>query len=235
MEDIKKTEFGESFDNMSQAEESSTFDIRTIFTLIILNWQWFLLSMFIFVCGAFLYLRYAAPTYQMSVKMLIKEEQNNRRSGNQMLANMQDLGFITNSAGIDNEIEILKSKRLALEAVKDLKLYVEYYTKGRVKEQLIYNSQPLNVDLDPESLEKLEGNKKAKSIRIKVTKEDNAYHLISKDKEVPFEATFKSLPATVKTSLGSITFTINPMCIEGMKNGQSFSAHIFSPNAVAAA
>jgi uncharacterized protein involved in exopolysaccharide biosynthesis len=45
-----------------------------------------------------------------------------------MLANMQDLGFITNSTGIDNEIEILKSRILALEAVKDLKLYVEYRT-----------------------------------------------------------------------------------------------------------
>ena len=126
MEDIKRTEALESTDSLSPMEEESSFDIRTIFTLVILNWQWFVLSMFIFMCGSLLYLRYTDATYQVSVKMLIKDEASNRRGGNQMLANMQDLGFISNSAGIDNEIEILQSRRLALEAVKDLKLYTEY-------------------------------------------------------------------------------------------------------------
>ncbi len=123
MEDIKKTESIESMDSLSPMEEESSFDIRTIFTLVVLNWQWFALSMFIFMCGSLLYLRYTDATYQVSVKMLIKDETNNRRGGNQMLANMQDLGFISNSAGIDNEIKILQSRRWALETVKYLKIY----------------------------------------------------------------------------------------------------------------
>ena len=98
-------------------EEESSFDIKTIFTLLVLNWQWFLVSLIIFIAGAYLYLRYQPAVYEVSAKMLIKDETNNRRSNGQMLANMQDLGFITNSAGIDNEIEILKSRILALEVV----------------------------------------------------------------------------------------------------------------------
>jgi uncharacterized protein involved in exopolysaccharide biosynthesis len=62
---------------------------------------------------------------------------------------MQDLGFITNSTGIDNEIEILKSRILAKEVVKDLKLYVEYRNKGRIARSLIYKVQPINVDMAP--------------------------------------------------------------------------------------
>ena len=96
-------------------EEEFSFDFRTIFTLLVLNWQWFLLSMIICVLSAALYLRWASPVYQMSAKMLIKDEVNNRRSSGQMLANMQDLGFITNSTGIDNEVEILQSRILSLE------------------------------------------------------------------------------------------------------------------------
>ena len=148
MEEIKKIEPVDALGQPLPQEEESSFDIRTIFTLLVLNWQWFVLSMFIFVCGALIYLRYAEPQYQMSVKMLIKEETNNRRPSNQMLSNMQDLGFMTNSAGIDNEVEILQSRLLALEAVKDLKLYAEYRSKGRVKKTLIYKTQPVSVDLD---------------------------------------------------------------------------------------
>ena len=86
-------------------EEQSVFSFQNLFAMLVLNWQWFLLSLFICVCGALIYLRYATPTYKVSAKMLIKDENNNRRSGvNQMLANMQDFGFMTNSAGIDNEV-----------------------------------------------------------------------------------------------------------------------------------
>ena len=106
MEDNKALE--PSVENGFQ-EEASSFDFRTIFTLLILNWQWFLVSLIIFISGAYLYLRYQPAVYEVSAKMLIKDESNNRRGGSQMLANMQDLGFITNSTGIDNEIEILNS------------------------------------------------------------------------------------------------------------------------------
>ena len=40
---------------------------------------------------------------------------------------------MSNSEGIDNEIEILGSRSVAQDAVRDLKLYVNYITKGRLK------------------------------------------------------------------------------------------------------
>jgi len=98
----------ENLDVSAQENGGSTFDIKTIFTLLVLNWQWFLLSMFICVCGALIYLRSTKPVYQVSAKMLIKDDNSNqRRPSNQILSNMQDLGFMSNSAGIDNEVEIL--------------------------------------------------------------------------------------------------------------------------------
>ena len=155
--------------------------------------------------------------------MLIKDEQSPRRN-NGMLSNMQDLGFITNSAGIDNEIEILKSKRLALEAVKDLKLYVEYYSKGRVTEILQYKTQPINVDMDDESLNELD--KMPVLVRIAIERENGAYHIKSRDKKMPFEASFDSLPATVSTPVGTLIFTSNPDSIKGMENGHKMFAQI---------
>ena len=96
-------------------------NFQTIFAMLVLNWQWFLLSLVIFVCGAFIYLRYTEPVYKVSARILIKDKTKNKKP-NEMLANVEDLGFLTNSTGIDNEIEILRSRILLRDVVKDLKI-----------------------------------------------------------------------------------------------------------------
>lgn len=217
MQDIKKTENLESTEAFVPEEEETSFDFRTLLSMFLLNWQWFFLSVFICLCGAFIYLRYKTPIYKVSAKMLVKDEDNHRRGANQMLANMQDIGFITNSTGIDNEVEILQSHILVNEAVKDLKLYTEYRTEGRVKDNLIYKTQPLNVDLDPETLSNMDKNvlQERTSYNIIINKVENGYQLtgtIYRNGGIlqNFTTSFKSLPSTFKTKSGVITITDNP-------------------------
>jgi len=217
MEEKLKTESIDNSNILNQEEETSSFDLKTIFTLVVLNWQWFVLSMLIFFFSSLLYLRYFAdPVYQMSVKILIKDEQSNRSRGNQMLANMQDFGFMTNSAGIDNEIEILGSKRLAREVVKDLKLNISYSSKGRIKETMVYKYQPINVDLDPESMKRLDLLPKNNTISLRIEKAGKKYTVSSTNKEMPFEGTLDSLPAMLKTPYGTLMFTENTLLAERM-------------------
>ncbi len=222
-------------------EEQSVFSFQNLFAMLVLNWQWFLLSLFICVCGALIYLRYATPTYKVSAKMLIKDENNNRRSGvNQMLANMQDFGFMTNSAGIDNEVEILQSRILAHDAVMDLKLYVQYYAYGRLSKYLIYNSQPVSVDVDSVSLSQwdkglIEG---AKSIKLTISRRDQQYEvegeMMYKGKsEGTFAHKFKSLPANIRTNYGVLMFSKNGK--EEMEDGTSYMVTVSTPMAMATA
>ena len=234
MEEIKKTESDiDSFDILDQLDEESSFNFRAILRLFILNWQWFLISMFIFACGALIYLRYTDPVYQMSAKMLIKEESSNRRSNGQILANMQDLGFVSNSTGIENEVEILKSRVLSLEAVKDLKLYVEYRREGRIKKSLIYKSQPINVDLDPESLELLTKSIEP-SFTFKITRHGAGYDVESTECDQPFKGSFKNTPDTLKTPYGMLTFTSNVNeYVRPMNHGDVLFVNITSPKLVA--
>ncbi|HRN17412.1 MAG TPA: Wzz/FepE/Etk N-terminal domain-containing protein, partial [Xylanibacter oryzae] len=106
-----KQNIGDQRNNITNSEEDekSSLNFSTIFQIVILNWQWFVLSIIICVCCAALYLRYEDPVYEVQSRLLVKDEQNKRSNmGNQMLSNMQDLGFMTNSAGIDNEVEILQ-------------------------------------------------------------------------------------------------------------------------------
>ena len=216
MEEIKKTEVIEPVEQIAAGEEESKFDFRTLFTMCVLNWQWILLSVFIFVCGALIYLRYADPVYQVSAKMLIKDDTSSRRNTNQMLSNMRDLGFISNSAGIENEVEILKSRILAAEAVKDLKLYTEYKVEGRFVDHLVYKKEPISIDLDPVHLTQMDKQlmTQSRSISMKVVKEGSTYKLtgsvLDNGRESSnFQSSFSTLPATISTKAGVLRVTRN--------------------------
>ena len=230
---------GEGQDLSDLQEEQSVFSFQNLFALLVLNWQWFLLSLFIFMCGAFIYLRYATKTYQVSAKMLIKDEDNNRRRSNQMLANMQEIGIMTNSAGIENEIEILQSRILARDAVWDLKLYAQYAAVGRMTNHLVYNTQPVSVDIDSVSLnqwdlELLDG---VKAIKLTITRQKGLYVVKGETLHggIPtgsFSQDIQELPDTIRTDYGLLTFTKHGVAT--MNEGAIYEVTILPPMLVAA-
>ena len=220
-----------------EGKNTSWFSFSNLFAVLVLNWQWFLLSLIIFVCGALIYLRYSEPVYKVSARMLIKDE-NKKRNPAQMLSNVEDLGFLSNSTGIENEVEILQSRMLLRDVVKDLKLYVEYRAEGRITKPIIYQTQPVNVDLDPEHLDSLDlvMLEESRSMQMRLKREGNEY-LITGSAMVNGQAVeainrrAKSFPATFKTVLGTITLTASPN--REMEDGKAFLVNIRPPMAVA--
>ena len=235
----KFTSNNENLNVAVEQEEESSFSFQAIFAMLVLNWQWFLLSIFICLCGALIYLRYASPVYQASVKMLIKDDDNryyNRSS--KMLSNMQDFGFMSNSEGIENEMEILQSCILARDAVLDLKLYVEYRSVGRFTKPLVYKTQPISADLEPDSLAQWDKDLLygAKSITMSVNRQGNSYRVKGKTlyrgKPVgSFEKVLQSLPASIKTGHGVVTFTKSGLYT--MEEGKELQISIRPPMSVA--
>ena len=234
MAEIAKQDI-DNFNESLESQAESVFSFQTIFAMLVLNWQYFLLSLFICVCGALIYLRYTRPVYQMSAKILIKDDDSRyRRNNTNMLANMQQLGIMTNSAGIENEVEILQSRLLAREAVIDLKLYTEYYSFGRVMKSLVYQDQPVSVDIDAESLalmDKLLLNE-MRSIKLTLTRDKDKYHVVGStlldgNEHTPFEYNITRMPAAFKTEYGTLTFTETGK--EKMKEGEKYEIWILPP------
>lgn len=156
-------------------EEQSSFNFQTIYTAFVLNWKWFLLSIFICLGIGFLYLRYATPVYNTTAKLLIKDDKNdNGGSGGalQALESMSNLGFISSNYGTENEQEILTSTTIAEQAIRDLKLYANYYIKGSVKKELVYKEQPINVEMDAPHLERLDA-----PLELKITRDNDSYKI----------------------------------------------------------
>ena len=216
MSEEKKLSINQLEELIEESEgEKSSLNFQTIYAALVLNWQWFLLSLIICFCVALIYLRYAEPVYEVSARMLIKDE-NRKRNTNQMLAGVEDLGFLTNSTGIDNEVEVLKSRVLLRDVVKDLKLYTEYRSEGRVQNPIVYQTQPVIIDLDPEHLDSLDFNllEKTQWFKMKVWREGRKYMvegsaMENKTELKAFIHKADSLPTSFKTPLGIITVTEN--------------------------
>ena len=225
---------------VQEQEEKSAIDFQLIYTNLILNWKWFVLSLIVCLGLGYLYLRYATPAYQASTKVLIKDDDDSKRRGSlgsSMIQSAANLGFMSNSNGIDNEIEILSAHDLAQLAVHDMKIYVNYYHKSAFKDPLVYKEQEVSVDLDLPHLKKLNA-----PIKLSIEKEGTKYHVkgtynlpidaFSFEKETSeFEKTFDRLPATLSTRVGTLTFT--PSKVYKLEDGEVLKAVIVSPEMAA--
>lgn len=222
---------------VEEDSEQSSFNFQKLYTIFILNWKWFVLSIIICLGCSYLYLRYKSPVYATSAKLLIKDDSNNKSaSAKDAISGMVDFGIISSNYGVDNEIEILNTRTLAAEAVRDLKLYTSYWKKGRVKNVILYKNQPINVDVDAAHLEKLNA-----PISMSIERDENKYivkgkYYVSVDEttvEGPFkfEKTLAGFPATVRTKAGTLFFTSGKT---RMKDGDVMKVVIVSPMMMAA-
>ena len=198
-------------EELQKEEESSAFTLSAIWTIVVLNWQWIVLST-IFALGlAFIYLRYTQPVYTSAMKVLIKDDDNKKRSMAAGQMNLESMGIFSNSNGFDNELEILNSTNINSRVVKSLKLYVSYAIEGRVRKFEQYQTNPIIVDMPQHQLAVLRT-----PIEIEMTKEGKGLHVTGKmrveDQKEPvtFERNIQKLPGSINTPMGIIMFQQNP-------------------------
>lgn len=230
MEENKRKDAKVQIDDKQPSKQNTLFDTGAIYTALILNWKWFLLSIIICVGSAAIYLRYTTPIYKSSAKMLIKSNENSGRS--RSIMNSSTLGMLSNTDGIDNEMEILTSHSLATQTVRDLKLYVNYYSVGKVKDILLYKTQPISVDMDATHLDKLNA-----PVNLLIERIGKRYHVtgtyyVPKGEsqiEGPYAINklVSSLPSTIGTKAGVLK--LSPNSPNPMANGQQMRVVIQSP------
>jgi capsular exopolysaccharide synthesis family protein len=220
-------------------DNSSSFSFANIWSVIVLNWHWFVLSLFICIFSSWLYLRYTMPTYRVTARILIKSDNSQSSSASQVKSSNQEFGFLSNSTGIENEVQVLCSRVLLREVVSDLKLYIEYRAVGNIVKPLVYHSQPVNVDLDPVHLDSLDKLllTGTRSIMMELSSNNDLYQvegrLLKNDQvEKRFIRKFKSLPASFRTDYGVLTFRSQDG-VRKMHNNERYEVTILPPMLVA--
>jgi capsular exopolysaccharide synthesis family protein len=188
-----------------EEEKGSFFDLRAILDVLILNWQWFLLSLIICLGIAWLHLRYTTPYYSAYAKMFVKTNSTTN------LRSINALGEVVQSYGMENEKLIVKSTAIAEETIRDLKLYTRYYSKGLIRNSSLYKNQPVTVEIDPVSVEKLNA-----PINLEITRKGDEYHVegtyyipvdeVTSKGPYGIDRMLSKFPCTIRTKAGYLTF-----------------------------
>lgn len=126
-------------DLMADASEEQEVNLREMIYKYLYHWPVFILGLIICLFGAFFYLRYTQPIYQVTSTLLIKDQKKSPSSDI-----LDQLGQSGGSKEVDNEIEILKSRTLMSKVIERLHLNVQYKAEGRVITTDAYDTRPIN-------------------------------------------------------------------------------------------
>jgi len=110
--------------NFEEIEEQR--DVRNLLFKYLAHWKWFVLSGITFSVLAVLYVRYKQPIYASQATVLIKDD----GGGMPGMEIFEDFGLSGGSSNLDNEIQILKSRKLTESVIKKLELNKSYISRG---------------------------------------------------------------------------------------------------------
>ena len=105
-------------------------------------WPLFLVLLVICLAGAWIYLRYSVPQFASSATILIKDE----KKGIDDSKMIESLNLISNKKIVENEIEVIRSRSLMSEVVKNLGLYAPVFTKNKWTDRSAYATSPVRIE-----------------------------------------------------------------------------------------
>lgn len=179
-------------------------------------WPLFLALCLIGILGAYIYLRYATPLYDISATVLIKDE----KKGSSDSRIMQSLNIMSSDDIVENEIEILHSKALMNDVVLKLYLYAPIYSEGRLTSVTAYASSPVKIEVrNPQDLDT--SSSESKKIY---------FDYDFKNATVKIENKNSKINEWVSTSYGTLKFMPNPNYREAEKRPLYF--YLMPPKAV---
>ncbi|MGO4878433.1 GumC family protein [Pedobacter psychrotolerans] len=109
--------------------DDDSIDLKSIFSKLTDKWLWFVMSIIICLVFAFLYIRYTPPTYQIKAKLLVNDDEKGGNMGKQAGALMDLGGLMGGKNSVDNEVEILKTRFLMEQVVRQMQLNIVYSKK----------------------------------------------------------------------------------------------------------
>lgn len=121
------------------AEEEDSINLKEILNKLVDKWPWFIISVVICLLIAFLYSRYTPPTYQINAKILVNDDEKGGGLGGKTSGLMDLGGLLGAKNSVDNETEILKTRFLMEQVVRQMQLNIVYSSKSDLVERELYD------------------------------------------------------------------------------------------------
>ena len=196
----------ENRNNVTPQQSEEELNIQELLFRYLIHWPWFIAFVIFCVVCAFAYLKVATPVYNVSATVLIKDE--DKGGGATMASELEKMGLggmMNTKSNVDNEVEVLKSKSLALEVVEQLNLYVSYRNEDSWLSKEMYRTSPVLVSLTPQEADQLPKPMKVKMNLLAPGKMDVEIEVGEKK----YQKHLDKLPAVFPTDEGTIAFLAN--------------------------
>lgn len=204
------------YEGSAPVQEDNFKQLKHFFSQCLYHWPLFLLGVLLTTGIAYYITRSAKPSYLASARLLVNIGKANEAP------TLQSLNAASTSKGVDNEIEILKSRPLVSKAVEDLNLNINYEEIGKYYQKNIYATTPFHF--------KLIGNGKVTTQQIfeVIVLAGNRFALAKSD-GVFLNASFDNI---LKNNFGE--WKLDPTDKLNNYIGKKIRITIYNPNVVAA-
>ena len=125
--------------------EEGNFNLKRFLFTYLKFWYIYVLALMIGFSCAYFYNWYVKPVFNVSTKILIKDDKSTSIGTQELL---KDLDVYNVSKNIENEIEIIKSRKILKKTLAKLEVDVLYYLVGNVKKSQKYTSSPFKINHD---------------------------------------------------------------------------------------
>lgn len=178
-------------------EQDNTINLKEELFKYLSHWRWFVLSVFLTLICAVLYLQFTPKSYNVATKILIKDEKSNDLA-NQLSA-FSEMSILGNGKNnIENEIEILKSRTLIYNTLDSLNFNIQYLDHSEVVAKDLYKSTPIKLVWNNHNI--------TEPVTIEINNfEKNSFNVSVNDEKIG-SATFGKL---IKSEFG--TFIVNSL------------------------
>lgn len=211
--------------NLPSEEVSNDFDYKTLFLQILMHWPWILGSVLVVLTAAYFYMQTLTPVYTISSSILIKA--SDKKSDG--LSGLEELGYVsTSTTGVDNAVELFRSRTLLKKVVNELEFYIRYYKENTFRDSEMYKTSPVQVWVSPEDAQKM----MYAHVDMSLVNDRLEVEVQTRDGQ-KYNKVFEQYPAVLSTPSGIFTFsrTADSLSIEPEMH---FYATISAPTDVAA-
>lgn len=187
-----------------QEEKQSSF-FEDISYKFLPYWPLFVFLIGFFVLLGWVYIKYTIPIYGSTSTILINDE----KKGADENKIEESLNLLSSNKVVENEVEVIHSRKLMEDVVRELKLYTPIFEKEKVLTKSAYTTSPVEIEVqEPDKL-------------IEVL--EVPFKFNEKNKTVIFESKAYKLGEFYTTSYGVLKFNPNPYFQNSTNNPLFFS------------
>ena len=131
-----------------QQEKQGDIDLKFIVGKVLGNWYWFLVSVIIWILIGILFMIVFAPKWNISAQVIVNGTNSKVQSGLSSEAGMLSaLDLYSKPVNVNNELQILHSRTLLNQTIRDLQLNVTYSIEKGILYRETYDQSPYFIKL----------------------------------------------------------------------------------------